>query len=395
MLVAKNKLAYIEGVRGLAAIIVVLHHYILAFYPAMSSGMESQIHNQTSYFEEVMAQSPLNILYNGSFAVCIFFILSGFVLSNNYHQHNNPRILVEYTIKRYFRLLIPVAGSVIIAYVFVNLGFMNHTDLGAATLSREWLSSSFDITADFGKLIKNLFVDVFLFKNNTYNAVLWTMTYELLGSFLIFSFLFITHPIKYKYICLAFLLAVLFGLKQYYYAAFVLGVLLNKYVVQNQESQSKNQVSNWILWIIFLVGLFFSSFPYYYDIQKTIYSCITVTSIKNIEFYHVIGAFMILFVVLNSHRIQSLLSGNKLSFIGKISFSFYLLHFIILCSLSCYLFKVFYQWYEYNSAVILAFLCSLPVIVGSSIIYYQWIDKTGIKFSEKILRFFYPKTERL
>ena len=92
MLAEKYKLRYLEGIRGLAAIIVVLHHYILAFYPAMSSANETQIHNETSYFEEVMAQIPLNIFYNGGFAVCIFFILSGYVLSNNYHQNKHKAL---------------------------------------------------------------------------------------------------------------------------------------------------------------------------------------------------------------------------------------------------------------------------------------------------------------
>ena len=216
----------------------------------------------------------------------------------------------------------------------------------------------------------------------------------LLGSFLIFGYLFVTHPFKYKYWAYGSLLLLLFGVQQYYYGAFILGVLLNKYVVQNHSKLLKNNFPTWLLWPIFVCGLYFSSYPFYEDIKTTIYACITFTWLKNSEFYHVIGAFMILFVILNSARVQNILSGKVLSFIGKISFSFYLLHFIILCSLSCYLFKLFYQWYEYNSAVILAFLCSLPFIVGSSILYYKCVDTAGIKLSEKILRIFYPKTER-
>ena len=42
MLIAKDKIKYIEGIRGLAAIIVVLHHYTLAFYPALNFGDPNQ-----------------------------------------------------------------------------------------------------------------------------------------------------------------------------------------------------------------------------------------------------------------------------------------------------------------------------------------------------------------
>lgn len=392
MLAEKHKLKYLEGIRGLAAIVVVLHHYILAFYPAMSSADEKQIHNETSYFEEVMAQIPLNIFYNGGFAVCIFFILSGYVLSNNYHQYNNPKILIQYGIKRYFRLLVPVSVSVLLAYAFVHLGFMNRLHLGDITKSKDWLAGSFNFSENIFPMLKNMFFDVFFLKDNTYNPVLWTMTYELLGSLLIFSFLLMLHPVKYKFSLYGLLAIVLFATGNHYYAAFILGVILNKYVVQRQLMPKPFHFPSWLLWILFVVGFYLGSYPICINIQNTIYKYIYFSWLNNEVFYHVVGAFMIMFVVVNAPRVQLALSGKVLNFIGKISFSFYLLHFIILTSLSCFLFKVFYQSYEYNSSVILAFICSVPVIVASSILYYKWIDKGGVLLSEKIMKLFI-KTE--
>lgn len=388
MLTEKHKLGYLEGIRGIAAIIVVLHHYILAFYPAMSSAIESQIHNETSYFEEVMAQIPLNIFYNGGFAVCIFFILSGYVLSNKYHQSNDYKVLIQYATKRYFRLLVPVSVSVLLAYVFVHLGFMNRLFLGEITKSGDWLAGSFNISENMTPMIKNMFMGVFFFKDNTYNPVLWTMTYELLGSLLIFSFLLFIHPIKYKFSLYGFLVIILFVTGNHYYAAFILGVVLNKYVVQIQLASKSIHIPSWILWILFFVGLYFGSYPSCINIKNTIYGVLYFPRLNNETFYHVVGAFLIMFAVVNSPRVQLALSGKILNFIGKISFSFYLLHFIILTSLSCFLFKIFYESYEYNSSVILAFLCSVPVIVLLSVAYYKWIDKAGILLSEKIMKLF-------
>ena len=394
MLAEKHKLKYLEGIRGLAAIIVVLHHYIMAFYPAMSSGDEKQIHNETSYFEEVMAQIPLNILYNGNFAVCIFFILSGYVLSNAYHQSNNYKILIQYTIKRYFRLLVPVSVSILLAYAFVELGFMNRLYVGEITKSKEWLAGSFNFSENILPLIKNMFVDVFFFKDNSYNPVLWTMTYELLGSLMIFLFLLVIHPIKYKFSLYSLLAIALFVMGNSLYAAFILGVILNKYAVQKQTSAGGISMPSWFLWLLFIIGFYFGSYPLCLDVKNTImYGILYFPWLKNEEFYHVIGAFLMMFVIVNSPRAQQLVSGKGLNYIGKISFSFYLLHFIVLTSLSCFLFTFFFQSYEYNSSAILAFLCSLPVIAGVSIVYYKWIDKAGMKLSEKILNLFI-KTEQ-
>jgi peptidoglycan/LPS O-acetylase OafA/YrhL len=234
MLTNKNKLQHIEGIRGLAAIIVVLHHYTLAFYPALNYGDISQTHIGDGNLELLFARTPLNLIYNGGFAVCIFFILSGYVLSNSYHQTQNPTILTHYAIKRYFRLWVPVSGSIILAYIFIKTGLMTNMGLDSITKAGDWLSSSFNQDGGFVDVIQNMFVNVFFLKDNKYNPVLWTMTYELLGSLLIFSFLIITHPLKHKASLYIVLILVLFITQNNFYAAFILGVLLNKIVTQTQ-----------------------------------------------------------------------------------------------------------------------------------------------------------------
>lgn len=393
MLVEKQKLKHIEGIRGLAAIIVVLHHYTLAFYPALNFGNASQSHIGNGSLELLMANTPINLIYNGGFAVCIFFILSGYVLSNAYHQTNNPKILVQYAIKRYFRLLIPVGASIILAYALIKMSLMYNANLAVVTKTNDWLSGAFDHNGGLFDVIKNIVVDVFFFKDNSYNPVLWTMTYELLGSFLIFSFLLATHPFKYKMSLYIGLVLALFFTENNSYAAFILGVVLNKYVLHQQASVKPIVLPKWALFLILITGLYFSSYPLAIDVNHTIYGFITFSFLLNYEFYHVLGSFMVMFVILHSEKLKALLSGKTISYIGKISFSFYLLHFIILCSFSCYLFSLFYPTYHYNLAVLLTCLCSLPLIGISAVFYYQWIDKSGIKLSEKVLRLFI-KTEQ-
>lgn len=391
MLEDKHKLRHIEGIRGLAAVIVVFHHYTLAFYPALNYGESNQTHFGNGSVELLFARTPLNLFYNGGFAVCIFFILSGYVLSNNYHKTQNPIILTHYSIKRYFRLFVPVSVTIILAYLFIKMGFMSNNELGTITKGGDWLVGSFTQSGGLFDVIKNMFVDVFFFKDNKYNPVLWTMTYELLGSLLLFSFLLIIHPIKHKTKLYVALILILFITQNNFYAAFILGALLNKYIIQKQQTT----IPKWLLALCFIIGLFFSSYPICNDITKTIYRFITIPFLINYEFYHVVGSFILMFVILHSTILKDILSSRVFSFIGKISFSFYLLHFIILCSFSCYLFKIFYPMYNYNTSVLLSFLCSVPVMIVTSIFYYQWIDRAGIKFSEKVLRVFVSKNEAI
>ena len=393
MIEAKSKLSFIEGMRGLAAIIVVLHHFSLAFYPALNFGEINQTHYKDGSLELFIANSPLNLIYNGGFAVCIFFILSGYVLSNSYHKSKKVSILFEYAIKRYFRLLIPVSVTILIAYLCINTQLFFNQSLGEVTKTNDWLSSAFDHNGSLIDVARNMFIDVFFFKDNSYNPVLWTMTYELLGSFLIFGFLLSIYKINQNYWLYILLILVLFATQNNFYAAFILGAFLNKLDVNQNAFYLKLFSHKSVLIGFALVGVFFASYPLVNNVNGTMYEYMTFTFLFNYEFYHVVGSFFIMCVVLNSSGIKNILSKNCFGFIGKISFSFYLLHFIILCSLTCFLFKQWHPLLGYNMAVLAASALSLPVIIMAAMFYQRWIDQFGINLSNKILRIVMPKTE--
>ncbi len=376
----KPKLQYLEGLRGLAAIIVVLHHYTYAFYPTLNNGNIQQSHIEN--IEVVFATTPLNVFYNGGFAVALFFVLSGYVLSFSYFKTKHINVILKNAAKRYFRLLIPVGGSVIIACCFIKLGFMFNSQIAIQTKNTDWLNGCFYESGSLFSIAKNMFVDVFFFRDNKYNPVLWTMTYELLGSFLLFLFLLTTHWFKQKLIFYLLIILTLFYLNESLYAAFLLGSVLHLFSLQNLKKTYKNT----LLIFIGLIGLFLSSYPAIENTNNTCYLFITTTLISSPEFYHVIGAFMLLFIVLNSMYVQKLLSHNLLNYIGKISFSFYLLHFIVLCSLSSWLFIYFEKTNSYNLSVLFSFIISLPAILISAHFYYKHIDTLGIKLSENLAR---------
>jgi len=118
-----RKIQYLDGLRGLAALVVVFHHFILAFYPALFLGRNAATHLKDGT-EAFISGSAMNIFYGGNFMVAIFFVLSGFVLSHKFFLKKDYEILTQGAVKRYIRLVIPVALSIFIAFFLLN--FLEH-----------------------------------------------------------------------------------------------------------------------------------------------------------------------------------------------------------------------------------------------------------------------------
>ena len=116
-----NKLHYLDGLRGVASLVVYFHHFLLLVFPPFYF-LDMEFLNQAPSLLKYFATTPLRLLFDGTLAVQIFFIHSGFVLcyhffykskrSENFRYDN----VVSSAIRRYIRLTIPLAGSILFAY---------------------------------------------------------------------------------------------------------------------------------------------------------------------------------------------------------------------------------------------------------------------------------------
>ena len=114
-----SKILALEGVRGIAAMIVVFSHLRNMFLV----DSDTQLLNVLSAWPDAMAKATVLVvegLLDGAFSVWTFWVLSGFVLSHKYFKHIQREqlqaariVLVDAAIRRYPRLLIPVLLSVL------------------------------------------------------------------------------------------------------------------------------------------------------------------------------------------------------------------------------------------------------------------------------------------
>ena len=72
-----SKLYYLDGMRGLMAINVILCHFVCVYFPQMYFQNFAQ---ESSDFLSLFATTPLSATVNGNIAVMYFMALTGFLV---------------------------------------------------------------------------------------------------------------------------------------------------------------------------------------------------------------------------------------------------------------------------------------------------------------------------
>lgn len=183
--------AWLDGLRGVASLMVVIHHSSVLWYPELSAGWGSSPDNYH------FVQLPIiRIFYAaGSAMVAIFFIVSGFSLSYKslglIRAGRFPGLLDSLSssvFRRQLRLLLPPAATTFVSMIATYVGWY-----GAGPGSREppryesfwqnlvsWTRSVVELGDPFRP---NVYPGGY---NPTYDTNLWTIPVELHGSMVIF-----------------------------------------------------------------------------------------------------------------------------------------------------------------------------------------------------------------
>jgi peptidoglycan/LPS O-acetylase OafA/YrhL len=127
-----RRVNHLDGLRGIAALTVVVYHYLAAFVPALTP-----IQTANPYW---LSDTPVAVLFNGPFAVVVFFVLSGFVLSKAAHRNDPLPLTVGL---RYLRLTLPMLASVLVAWLLLS-EFPTDASKLAAITGTPWLTSTFN-----------------------------------------------------------------------------------------------------------------------------------------------------------------------------------------------------------------------------------------------------------
>lgn len=304
-----HRLDHLDGLRGVAAVGVVIFHLMSALVPWLVAEQQPGAH--------WLAYTPVAVLWNGTFAVSVFFVLSGFVVTNATLRKSDP-IWIDVVI-RYLRLAIPATASTLAAWSLLSLFPTSATDLAALTGSR-WLGWTYQGTIPSpGAAISNGMAGIFLSGGSFFNNVLWTMRPELLGSILCFAVCILARP-RFR-IAVAIASAVTFiALRRYDYVCFPLGIIL-------REAWAAGRLASALPISAMLLGLLIGSQSG--DAARQLgldWLPEAFNPEKKGGLLYPLGALLVVYGCLRSPLLTALLSGRPGRFLGAISFPLYLIH---------------------------------------------------------------------
>lgn len=373
--------AHLDSLRGIAALIVVFTHYIGAFFPYAAFSNQGS-YQQKHLLEEIFFYPPFGLFAAGHLAVCLFFILSGYVLSYNYLGESGKKIkLLGAIAKRPIRLGGVVLGTTTLsALLWANKLYYN-AQLVEISSSKPWFFDLWKGEFALKDFLLNSASSLFA-RAEIYNISLWTIQVELYGSILVFLALILFANFKYRWVIFSLLILVF---SKSFYQGFFLGVLLADLVKHRPVKISlrlKQAITFLLGWMFFYLG----SYPHYANIDSiktTVYYWLPADT-KYEGGYPMFSALLLFCFICLNDRIKTGLQLPVFKYLGKVSYGVYGVHILVIGSLSSWLFLQSYQQLGYLCAFMIAFVVGLTVIIATGHLITLYVDKPAIRLANFI-----------
>lgn len=366
------------------------------FYPIFLYGAASGLGLvQHSRFEDNLYGNPLSVLISGAFAVAIFFVLSGFVLTIGFFNSGKPESIMRIAGKRYLRLMIPALASILLTLVVIAVGLNVFKDqvfdiTGSVWLRDLWPSVG-SVTSAFNQGVWGVFFSPVT--DTSYNPVLWTMKFELLGSLLVFAVALIFGKAKHRWLVYLLLCLATF---QTWYLAFVIGMILaDLYAHKKVPFFTGEKNYGWLV-ILLLVGIFLGGYPYSVP-DGSIYAAFQFPGLgvsENQSLYLSVASAMVLISVICLRPLSKFFGSKYISLLGKYSFSIYLVHMAVLFTAGAASFLLLQPYVGFHWAAAISTIVSIVVLAPVAYLFERYVDSPAIRVSSKFSNWLFGESKK-
>lgn len=323
------RLGALDGLRGIAAFVVVFHHISLIAAPLIAPppGEAVQVFSLWWWLE----YTPLKLLTGGREAVLVFFVLSGLVVALPALKHPDfswPGFLAG----RFVRLYLPAWGAMLLAG---GLILLLPRSLDRVT-STDWIGTTNAQTIDVGRFLNEMTLMV---SGPKVDNVLWTLRWEATFSVLLPVLVLLAVllrrwwlPTAAIVVGLGVLGAVIGSEPLTYLPVFFLGTLTGVHVQQIRSwgDRLRARVSG-IRWtVVVLVGLLLLIVSYL--VQPVI--PLGTDGNQGLQQLAALGGLLLVFAAIAQTGWRRMLERQVPQFLGRISFSLYLVHVPVIVTIA-------------------------------------------------------------
>lgn len=307
----QSRVTQLDGLRGLAALVVVACH-ALSTLPGIGSAVSGDRSAGLDTAEAWAVFSPLHVLWNGTPAVHVFFVLSGFVLVLPFTRPGAAAKWAQYYAKRFFRLYLPAWASLAVA-----VALMTAIPRSASPLQSPW-ADIYVTDPSMGQVLKD---GLLMLNASTINTPLWSLKWEVLFSLLLPVYVLVAlrwRRFWHLKIVLALLLAAAGALLDVealsYLPIFAVGAVLGA-----ERERIRALTRPWPRFVWFFVaaaGIFLANAEWISPEQP----------IPGVEAVVTVGATLIVLLFVSCRSAKRLGDTAAAQWLGRVSFSLYLVH---------------------------------------------------------------------
>lgn len=361
-----QRIEYLDSMRGLAALAVLLGHSLIFQWPKV--------------VDRAVNWPVLNMAFDGRAAVAMFFVLSGFVLTRPYFVTMAglpPRkiFLPSFYLRRLTRIWLPwLAAFGLSAMAQITI----FRPCPTVPPTNDWYGWFWQTPLTWGNFFRQC-----IYNLHAAGTLLlpqdWSLGVELKASAMLPVFIFLAHKLTpWSLFGVAALLVALLP-TGHYYASFILGVLL---------AQQGDNILRWLQPKPFSIklGLLLAGLALY---ETNHVGTVVLGHPEMVKYFWLgtsLGCALILLASMSSRRIQAALKWSPVMFLGRISYSVYLLQFIVILCLLPWLIHAL------NALGIQRTLCLLPLSLAGSIsmtvvlsaLNYRWVEMPCIDLGHRL-----------
>jgi peptidoglycan/LPS O-acetylase OafA/YrhL len=352
----RERLHALDGLRGIAAFIVVLHHVSLIAQPVSQPKGEPALWTAWWWLE----RTPLKLLTAGHEAVIVFFVLSGVVVvlpALKRADYSWPGLIAS----RVVRLLLPAWAAIVFATILLVAVPRTPDRVTRGT----WLAGQVQSDWSWHRLVAEYSL---MIGGVPYDNVLWTLRWELLFSLLLPGLMVVAIVLQRWWLPTG-LLAVGIGVvgtvgdieAMQYLPVFFLGTLL-AVRLRALEAWSESRRARQLLAVLLPVSLLVLISQFL--LQGVVHGGTTGShALRGLE---ALGGVGVVICAGASTGLRRFLERRVPQFLGRISFSLYLVHLPVLVTLTWLL-------GEWNWPIAAAIGVPLAMLAGWG--FYRLVEK--------------------